>query len=163
VRLAVAYPQLLKGLVTIGTPNQPVPPHDPRYREAIEREDIEQMIRLLWAEVLSEPGSHDVAELHIRQALELPRKTILSFYLPDPARDITSVLPAIRVPTLVVHGTEDRRVPFEEGRLLAARIPDARLCPMVGFGHLPLFTARQAFCTALREFVSRVCAQENRG
>jgi class 3 adenylate cyclase/pimeloyl-ACP methyl ester carboxylesterase len=163
VRLAVAYPQLLKGLVTIGTPNQPVPPHDPRYREAIERQDIEQMIRLLWAEVVSEPGSHDVAELHIEQALRLPRETILSFYAPDPARDIVSVLPEIRVPTLVVHGTEDRRVPFEEGRQLAARIPQARLYPMVGFGHLPLFTARQAFCAALREFVNRVCSQERLG
>jgi len=162
VRLAVAYPRLLKGLVTVGTPGIPAPPKDPKYREALERQDIEQMIRLLWAEVVSEPGSHDVAELHIRQALQLPRETILSFYAADPERNIDAVLPEVRVPTLVVHGTEDRRVPFEDGRRLAQRIPGARLYPMVGSGHSPVFTARQAFCEAVREFVREVSALAGR-
>jgi pimeloyl-ACP methyl ester carboxylesterase len=101
-----------------------------------------------------------MAELHVQQALRLPRETVLSFYAPDPARNIDAVLPQVQVPTLVVHGTEDRRVPFEEGRQLATRIPRARLYPMVGFGHLPLFTARQAFCEVLREFVREVNASE---
>ena len=120
------------------------------------------MIRLVYAEVVSEPGSHDVAELHIQQALQLPRETILSFYAPDPERNIDAVLPEVRVPTLVVHGTEDRRVPFEDGRRLAQRIPGARLHPMLGSGHSPVFTARQAFCEAVREFVREVSTQASR-
>ena len=160
VRLAVNHPRLLKGLITIGTPRIPAPPRSPEFMEGLQRQDFESIVRLLWAEVLTEPGSHDVAELHVQQALRLPRETVLSFYAPDPARDIDAVLPQVQVPTLVVHGTEDRRVPFEEGRQLATRIPRARLYPMVGFGHLPLFTARQAFCEVLREFVREVNAPE---
>jgi 3-oxoadipate enol-lactonase len=42
----------------------------------------------------------------------------------------------IAVPALVVHGTEDRVVPVENGRLLARRIPGARYHEVTGAGHL---------------------------
>src|SRR5207244_2836607 len=40
--------------------------------------------------------------------------------------DVRHVLPAIRVPTLILHRTDDRAVPVEHGRFLAERIPGAR-------------------------------------
>lgn len=49
--------------------------------------------------------------------------------------DCSSRLAGIVVPTLVVAGTEDVLVPFENGRILAAQIPDARLLTMEGAGH----------------------------
>ena len=45
-------------------------------------------------------------------------------------------LPDLRIPTLVLHGTEDRMIPVENGRRLAARIPDAELVLLEGAGHL---------------------------
>jgi len=48
-------------------------------------------------------------------------------------------LGAIRAPTLVVHGSEDRMVPAANGRLLAKEIPGARLHEQPGAAHL-LFT-----------------------
>ena len=45
-------------------------------------------------------------------------------------------LDRITAPTLVVHGREDRMIPVENGRLLAERIPDARLVELEGTGHL---------------------------
>jgi pimeloyl-ACP methyl ester carboxylesterase len=42
----------------------------------------------------------------------------------------------IDVPTLVVHGTEDRVIPVENGRILASRIPNARLLELADTGHL---------------------------
>jgi pimeloyl-ACP methyl ester carboxylesterase len=39
-------------------------------------------------------------------------------------------------PTLVVHGTADRVIPFENAALMAARIPGAQLRPLRGCGHL---------------------------
>jgi pimeloyl-ACP methyl ester carboxylesterase len=49
--------------------------------------------------------------------------------------DIRHVLPAIRVPTLVLHGSQDAVVPIEVGRYVADRIPGARLVE-VQAGHL---------------------------
>ena len=44
-------------------------------------------------------------------------------------------LPLIDVPTLVIHGTEDRVLPVENGRRLASRIPGAELVILEGAGH----------------------------
>ncbi len=44
-------------------------------------------------------------------------------------------LQAIRVPTLVIHGHEDILVPVENGRMVAAAVPGARLLVLEGMGH----------------------------
>src|SRR5215213_299687 len=51
--------------------------------------------------------------------------------------DISGVLSAIRVPTLVIHRTEDIAVSIAEGRFLAQHIPHARLAEFAGADHLP--------------------------
>ena len=52
--------------------------------------------------------------------------------------DITALLPRVRCPTLVLHNRDDIRVPFAEGRLLAAQIPGATLVPIDSRNHLLL-------------------------
>jgi pimeloyl-ACP methyl ester carboxylesterase len=52
-------------------------------------------------------------------------------------------LERIAVPVLVVHGTEDRTVPFaRHGEVLAARIPGAELVALAGGDHVAIFTHR---------------------
>jgi len=41
----------------------------------------------------------------------------------------------LRVPTLVIHGTDDILVPVENGRLVAGAVPGARLIEIEGMGH----------------------------
>ena len=50
--------------------------------------------------------------------------------------DIREVLPAIRVPTLVIHRSGDRVIPVEAGRYLATHIPGAKYLEMEGADHL---------------------------
>jgi pimeloyl-ACP methyl ester carboxylesterase/DNA-binding winged helix-turn-helix (wHTH) protein len=52
--------------------------------------------------------------------------------------DCTGDLSLVRCPTLVLHSPHDARVPFEEGRLIAASIPGARLEPFDSPNHTPL-------------------------
>jgi class 3 adenylate cyclase len=49
--------------------------------------------------------------------------------------DISAILPAVRVPTLVIHRTGDKVVSVEGGREVAARIPGARLVELPGEDH----------------------------
>jgi pimeloyl-ACP methyl ester carboxylesterase len=105
------------------------------------------------ARVFSEPDVADLAASRLERWLQMPRETVLSFYDRDPEMDIRPLLPAIRVPTLVVHGTEDRQVPFAAAEYLAANIPRAQLYAFKGYGHVPLFTATQEFCDVLSRFV----------
>jgi pimeloyl-ACP methyl ester carboxylesterase len=44
-------------------------------------------------------------------------------------------LQGVRVPTLVIHGQDDILVPVENGRLVAAAVPGARLLVLEGMGH----------------------------
>src|SRR5437764_1864962 len=50
--------------------------------------------------------------------------------------EISGILPAVRVPTLVIHRTGDKTVSVEGGRDMAAHIPGARLVEFPGVDHL---------------------------
>jgi pimeloyl-ACP methyl ester carboxylesterase/DNA-binding CsgD family transcriptional regulator len=52
--------------------------------------------------------------------------------------DVTPLLQQVQCPTLVLHSMHDARVPFAEGRLLAAGIPDAKFVPIDSMNHLLL-------------------------
>lgn len=54
--------------------------------------------------------------------------------------DIEALLPQVSCPTLVLHSRHDRRVPFEEGRLLASGLPDAEFVSIDSGNHLLLDT-----------------------
>ena len=45
-------------------------------------------------------------------------------------------LPDVRVPTLVLHGSEDQVIDVENARILASRIPEAELAILEGAGHV---------------------------
>jgi pimeloyl-ACP methyl ester carboxylesterase len=53
--------------------------------------------------------------------------------------DVRHVLPAIHLPTLVMHRTGDMAQPIDNGRHLADNIPDARFIELPGGNHLPIF------------------------
>jgi pimeloyl-ACP methyl ester carboxylesterase len=52
--------------------------------------------------------------------------------------DVTRLLPKVQVPTLVLHSRRDAVVPHEQGRLIAASIPDARLVTLESENHVLL-------------------------
>lgn len=52
--------------------------------------------------------------------------------------DVRRLAPAVRARTLVIHTRDDRVVPVEEGRLLAALIPGARLILLESANHILL-------------------------
>jgi pimeloyl-ACP methyl ester carboxylesterase len=153
IKLAVAQPELVKAIVTIGTPKYSSPMTRSEFQEALARVDVDAVIRMFVPTIVSEPGTRDVADLIVQQCLKLPPETVMSFFRPDPECNITPLLERVPIPVLVVHGTEDLRVPFEEGRYLARHIPRAQLYAFEGLGHLPIFTGRREFCDVLRRFV----------
>ncbi len=50
--------------------------------------------------------------------------------------DTQARLPALSMPTLVIHGTHDQMLPVANGRQIASLIPDSRLEILDGVGHL---------------------------
>jgi pimeloyl-ACP methyl ester carboxylesterase len=66
--------------------------------------------------------------------------------------DIRAILPAIRVPTLVVHRTGDRDVQIEEGRWIATQIPGARFAELPGEDHIPWVGDADRLLDVVEEF-----------
>lgn len=62
-------------------------------------------------------------------------------------------LELIAMPTLVVHGTKDRAVPFAQAKALAARVPSAELLTIEGGEHVSLFTHLKEIRARVAQFL----------
>ncbi|HXM72969.1 MAG TPA: alpha/beta hydrolase [Candidatus Dormibacteraeota bacterium] len=103
------------------------------------QERIEQSMSIRRALV----GSGDPLD----EALERVRSTRAidrAYYPAGVGRQLVAIMAAnsridrlrrLRVPTLVIHGVDDVLVPVENGRLVAAAVPGARLIEFDGMGH----------------------------
>ena len=65
-----------------------------------------------------------------------------------------SRLPQVQAPTLVLHGDSDRLVPTRNGRLIAARIPGARLVLLKNAGHIYSTDQPEAAQKAVLDFLA---------
>src|SRR5438128_11819278 len=70
--------------------------------------------------------------------------------------DVRHVLPAVRVPTLILHGSEDTIVPLEVARYMASQIPAARLVEIPGAGHLAFGKPALAIVAEIERFLKEV-------
>jgi class 3 adenylate cyclase len=68
--------------------------------------------------------------------------------------DVRSVLPAIRVPTLVIHRVDARGFPAEHGRYLAEHIPGAKYVELPGIDDLIWAGDQDAILDEIQDFVT---------
>jgi DNA-binding winged helix-turn-helix (wHTH) protein/pimeloyl-ACP methyl ester carboxylesterase len=68
--------------------------------------------------------------------------------------DVRHVLPTIRVPTLVLHRTNDLCLKVEEGRYVAERIPEAKYVELPGEDHLPFVGDQDSVLDEIEEFLT---------
>ncbi len=72
--------------------------------------------------------------------------------------DITEAVAGIRIPTLVICGTEDKMMPPAFSEYLGKHIPGAKLALIPGAGHCVMLENREAFNSALTDFVNSLPA-----
>ena len=70
--------------------------------------------------------------------------------------DVRDVVPAVRVPTLVVHRVDDTICHVENARFLADRIPGARYVELRGSTHIPWAEGSDEILAEIREFLTGV-------
>ena len=68
--------------------------------------------------------------------------------------DVREILPAVRVPTLVLHRAGNRYIRVEHGRYLADRIPAARYVELPGEDHFPFYGDTEAVVSEIRSFLA---------
>ncbi len=70
--------------------------------------------------------------------------------------DVRPVLPAIRVPTLIVHNVGERAIPVEMGRYMAERIHGVKYVELPGQDHLPWVGNADQILDEVEEFLTGV-------
>jgi len=70
--------------------------------------------------------------------------------------DIRQVLPTVRVPALVMHGSDDQVVPVAVGAYTAQRLRSARFIELPGVGHLALSTRGTQIQVEIERFLTDV-------
>jgi len=68
--------------------------------------------------------------------------------------DVRDILPSIRVPTLVIHRSQDACLKVEEGRFVASKIRGSKLVEFEGDDHLPFVGDQDEVLDEIEKFVS---------
>jgi pimeloyl-ACP methyl ester carboxylesterase len=84
-----------------------------------------------------EPGLQKHIERTIQVWTQLPEAALRNFFrLEDPTRDVRALLPAIRMPTLVLQGEADRLNPVEMAKWTTEQIAGAQFYALKGRSHM---------------------------
>ncbi|MBI5326834.1 MAG: alpha/beta fold hydrolase [Deltaproteobacteria bacterium] len=69
------------------------------------------------------------------------------------AIDLRDIIPTLKIPVLIIHGTKDNVCPVDAGKYLAENLPDARLEIFKGAGHAPFLTKAKEFNKIVKSFI----------
>lgn len=152
VTYALRHPEKVSRLVLVGAYARGLRRRDGSEEARLEAETLENLMRIGWGR--DNPAFRQVftnlfipggaPEQHrwwsdlerLTTTPENAARTLRAFHQVD----VTEAAAGLRVPTLVMHARGDARVPFEEGRLLAGLIPEARFVPLESSNHVLLET-----------------------
>ncbi len=162
IAYAIRHPERVSRLILYGSYARGQAHRDLSDREREERELLLRLIRVGWGK------DHD-AFRQVFTRLFIPEGTAEQMHwfnelqrvsaTPESAArmcdafhllDVRDLVPRLDLPTLVLHGTGDLRIPFNEGRLLASTIPGAGFVPLESRNHL-LLESEPAWPRFLRE------------
>jgi pimeloyl-ACP methyl ester carboxylesterase/DNA-binding CsgD family transcriptional regulator len=148
VAYAVKHPEKVTHLILFGGYARGRFNRDLTPEEMLQAETMINVIRVGWGQenpafrqlfttmMMPEGTEEQISWLnelaHISATPENAAKMERAFY----QIDVTDLAPRVSAPTLVLHARDDAGIPFEEGRLLAALIPDARFVLLASKNHI---------------------------
>src|SRR4051812_21100442 len=132
---AATYPERVSRLILFGGY---VTRRDVNIAEVVEQRvkfwGTGAMLKRVAPSLAADPAA--VAQFAKLERLSASPGAVKSFTMLNMQIDVSSILPAVRVPTLVLHNQGDVQVPVDHGRELAACIPEAKLIEYPGGDHL---------------------------
>ncbi len=162
---AATYPEKTLGLVMIGTYAKRI--RDASYpwgRSASEHDEFLDIIRHQWGgpvgidtrapSLSGDPEFSAWWAAYLRMGASPSAAVALTRM--NAEIDVRPVLEAVRVPTLVLHRSEDRCLLVDEGRYVASHIPGARFVEFPGADHLPFVGNQEELLDEIEVFVSGI-------
>lgn len=167
-RLVIDHPERVRSLCSImsttGAPEvgQPSPEATGALLAPAPATREEAIARGMAASRIIGSKTHPASEAELRDRLEAaydrssyPEGAVRQLAAIFAGPDRTSALAEVRVPTVVIHGTEDPLVQPDGGRATAAAIPGAELLELEGMGHDLPSPLIEAVATAIEKNARR--------
>ena len=162
---AATYPERTIALVTFGVFAKRV--YDPEYPWAPTPEQRQKFFDALKHEWGGPVGVEDLAPSMAHderfrnwwatyQRRSASPRAVMELAKHNTAIDTRHVLPAIRVPTLVLHRTDDRDCNVAEGRYVAAHIPNAKFVELPGQDHILYVGDQDSVLREVRNFIDNL-------
>ena len=144
------YPQYVEALVLVGT--------GARLRVLPEilggvQERFEETVRLICDYAFSKKTSPDLIQKGVEAMLETRTTVLYGDFAACNRLDIMDRVGTIRIPTLVVCGSDDLLTPPKYAHFLAEKIPGARLEIIDGAGHMVMIEKPDEFNNRVMEFL----------
>jgi pimeloyl-ACP methyl ester carboxylesterase/DNA-binding winged helix-turn-helix (wHTH) protein len=162
---AATYPERTSALVMIGTYAKRIYDDDYPWAPTLEqRQKFFDVIRADWGKpvgiearapsMANDPVFREWWATYLRMGAS--PGAALALTQMNAEIDVRPVLPTIRVPTLVLHRSDDRCLKVEEGRYVASRIPGSKYVELPGADHLPFVGDQEAILGEIEEFLTGV-------
>lgn len=155
LEVALKAPERISGLVLVGASWRRVTPaHFDDFVDWL-RKDFDGAIRAFATSCVPEANGGDQRRLGYQVLCRSTMQSAIELLQCRCALTVEDRLAAMRVPTLLVHGTLDSVSPPDDSRLLAKRLAEVELHVLPGLGHVPILTAPAAVAQLIEQrFVS---------
>ena len=148
--LATQHPELVKRLVIVASPILRLPPEPGVRRASLRYSMVRGAARLLppVREQMLAWGRERFGSSDYKSAGVL-RPTLVRVV----NEDLRPLLASVRVPVLLIWGSEDGEVPLRVAEEAMGELADGRLVRLEGAGHFPFLDQPEAFAEAVGEFL----------
>lgn len=159
---AATYPERTTALAIFGSTAKriwsPDYPWAPTWEErvAVFAETERHWTTMDWSNLAPSLGAAEIAEIARYYRRCASPGAALALVKMNTGVDVRHVLPTIRVPTVIMHRTDDRDAKVEEGRYIASKIPTARFVEFPGADHSWWTQDRDAILDEIEELVTGV-------
>lgn len=150
VAYAARHPERVAGLIVLGGYLRGALRRNPTPAQAREAKLLQELIEVGWGRdnpafrqvftsmLMPDATPEQVSGFNELERLSGTAEAAVRTFAANAQLDVSAQAGKVRCPTLVMHARGDARVPFEEGRLVAASIPGARFVPLDGRNHILL-------------------------
>jgi len=133
------------------------------YHDRAPEDEVDDLLRLVLGDPAKVPPLHRAAAVEMARARREMEWNIPAFT--EAARSMAAILASprrfrkmlhqIAVPTLLIHGTEDRVVPPRSARWAAAQRPDWDFVMLEGIGHTPQVEVPELFVRTVESWIDQ--------
>jgi len=149
-KFALMYPEYLKGIVLVCT--------GARLRVApivfeVIRKSYAEAVKLIIELSFSAKASTELKEKAAKQLEKIKPEVLYGDFEACDKFDVMNQLKDIRVPTLIICGSEDQLTPVKFSEYLRDNIPNSRLEVIADAGHMVMLEKPEEFNEKIRRFI----------